>query len=90
MAGRGEISWKEKSSDGDRQEKLVRRQGREWVFFRRAKRHDRWQPLPEPTLEDWRKLLDGVERRVGRHLCRPEEPSQVRELIRRRFPEAEP
>jgi len=59
------------------------------MFYVRERRYDRWEPLADPSLEDWLALLDGVERRVGRRLLRPEEVDRVRRAILERFPEAE-
>lgn len=89
MAGRGEISWKGRDAEGARREVLVRRHGTDWDFFHRVRRFERWEPMTEPSIDDWRTLLDAVERRAGRRLCRPEEPGQLRQLIRQRFPDAD-
>jgi hypothetical protein len=61
--------------------------GRDWLFFARQKRYDRWQPIPEPPLEDWLKLLDAVRRLINRRRIRPEEEDRVKTSIRQRFPE---
>lgn len=62
--------------------------GRDWLFFAREKRYDRWQRVPEPPLEDWLELLDAVRRRIDRRRLRPEEEGRVKQSIRERFPEA--
>lgn len=89
MAGRGEISWKGRDAEGARREVLVRRHGDDWDFYERVRRFERWERVAEPSLDDWRTLLDAVKRRAGRRLCPPEEPRRVHELMRRRFPDAE-
>lgn len=61
----------------------------EWNFFARAARSEKRLPIAQPPLEDWMQLLDGVRRRVGRGLVRPEEVTRVKRSIRERFPEAE-
>ncbi len=62
--------------------------GDQWKFFARGARYERWQPVENAPLEDWLELLDGVRRRVGRGLLRPEEVGRVKESIRERFPDA--
>lgn len=86
---KGEVSWKSKSAEGERREVYARHVGDRWVFFHRTRRYEQWEPLPEPLLEDWMELLDGVERRVARRLLRPEEVGRVKKSIKQRFPEAD-
>lgn len=88
MSAKAEIAWKTETPEGERREVYARHVGKDWRFFQRARRYDIWEPLPEPTLEDWMALLDAVERRVQRRLQRPEEPERLRQLIRSRFPDA--
>ncbi len=87
--GKGEISWKGRTAEGMKREVYARRSGTEWRFFVREKRFDRWEPLPDPLLEDWLELLDGVQRRIARRLLRPEEEPRLIQLIRQHFPEAD-
>jgi hypothetical protein len=84
--GRGEISWKGRNAEGVKREVYAHREGSQWKFFIREQRFDQWQPLPEPPLEDWLELLDGVQRRVARRLMRPEAEPSVRKTIRELFP----
>ena len=63
--------------------------GNEWKFFVREKRYDEWQPLDFPLLDDYRELLDAVQRRIARRLLRPEEEDRVKRMIRQHYPEAE-
>ena len=84
-----EISWKARSKDGLPRQVCAQRVGNKWKFFERERRFDRWQPLPEPLMEDWLTLLDGVRRRIARQLLRPEEEPWLQETIRQRFPEAD-
>ena len=85
---KAEISWRRVAEDGLRLQVYVQHVGKEWLFYARQKRYDRWQELKEPPLEDWLELLDSVQRRINRRLLRPEEESRVRSSIRERFPEA--
>lgn len=87
--GKAEISWKTKSPEGERREVYAKHVGNQWNFFARERRFDEWSPLPNPPLEDWLELLDGVKRRITRRLLRPEEEERVKKMIRDRFPEAE-
>jgi hypothetical protein len=84
--GRGEVSWKGESAEGIKREIYAHRVGKEWRFFIRQKRYDQWQALPDPPLEDWLELLDGVQRRIARRLMRPEEEPRLKQIIRELFP----
>jgi hypothetical protein len=87
--GRAEVSWKKKTEEGEKREVYAKHVGNQWVFFSREKRFDEWQAVPQPPLEDWMELLDGVRRRIGRRLLRPEEEERVLKLIRLQYPDAE-
>ena len=84
-----EIGWTRRDDLGERLDVYTRRIGHEWQFFFRRRRYEQWQRILEPCLDDWLKLLDGVKRRVGRQLLRPEEIRRVEALIRQNHPEAE-
>jgi hypothetical protein len=86
---KAEISWKRVNSEGIRLQVYARHVGRDWRFFEREKRYDRWQAVEQPPLEDWLELLDSVRRRINRRLLRPEEEARVKQSIRERFPEAD-
>ncbi len=86
---KAEISWRRITADGVRLQVYVRHVGGEWLFFARERRFEQWQAVADPPLEDWRELLDAVQRRINRRLLRPEEEARVKKLIRERFPEAE-
>jgi hypothetical protein len=85
---KGEISWKQRTLEGTSRQVYAKKVGKEWRFFSRERRYDRWEPLEAPPLEDWLILLDGVQRRISRRLLRPEEEERVKKLIKERFPEA--
>ena len=87
--GRAEVSWKKKTEEGVKREVYAKHVGKQWVFFSREKRFDEWQEMPQPPLEDWLELLDGVRRRMARRLLRPEEEERVLKLIRLQYPDAE-
>jgi hypothetical protein len=86
---KAEISWKRVTDDGVKLQVYVQRVGREWIFFRREKRFDQWQSVPEPPLEDWLELLDAVRRLVTRRRYQPADEEHLRRRIRERFPEVE-
>ncbi len=86
---KAEISWKRVTAEGTRIQVYAHHVGREWIFYRREKRYDQWQALPEPPLEDWLELLDAVQRLINRRRLRPEEEARIKKTIRERFPEAE-
>ena len=86
---RAEISWKRRTPDGETIRVYAQHFGDRWQFFVREARYEQRQPIEHPPLEDWLQLLDGVRRRVGRGLVRPEEVTRVERSIRERFPDAE-
>lgn len=88
MATKAEISWKRVTEDGEKIQVNARRVSREWIFSRRAKRFDQWQPVENPPLEDWLELLDAVQRLITRRRLQPEHEERVRQRIRERFPGA--
>jgi hypothetical protein len=87
--GRAEISWKMRTEEGQKREVYAKHVGDQWQFFAREQRFDDWEPLPQPPLDDWLELLDGVRRRISRRLLRPEEEERVVKAIRLRYPDAE-
>ncbi len=87
--GKGEISWKGRTSEGQKREVYAHRVGTEWRFFVREKRYDQWASLEKPPLDDWLQLLDGVQRRIARRLLRPEEEPRLKKTINERFPGTE-
>ncbi len=86
---KAEISWRRTTEEGVRIQVYAQHVGGEWIFYRRQKRYDRWQPVPEPPLDDWLKLLDAVQRLINRRRLRPEEEGRVKKTIHERFPEAD-
>ena len=85
---KAEISWKRVTEEGARLQVYAQHVGRDWLFYAREKRYDRWQAVAEPPLEDWLELLDAVQRLINRRRLRPEEEERVKKSIRERFPEA--
>lgn len=84
---KAEISWKRETETGERVEVYARHVGDQWKFFMRDRRYEQWQPVADPPLADWLELLDGVRRRIGRRLLRPEEEERVKKSIYERYPE---
>jgi hypothetical protein len=87
--GRAEVSWKRRNEEGEKREVYAKHVGNQWQFYERVQRFDDWQPLAQPTLDDWMELLDGVRRRMSRRLMRPEAEAEVINLIKLRYPDAE-
>jgi hypothetical protein len=85
---KAEISWKRVTEEGVKWQVYARRVGREWRFFERQRRYDRWQAVPEPPLEDWLELLDAVQRLITRRRLQPEHEEHLCRRIRERFPDA--
>lgn len=84
---KAEISWKRATPEGLKLQVYARHVGREWLFYTREKRYDRWQPTEHPPLEDWLELLDAVRRLINRRRARPEEEDRIKKMIHERFPE---
>jgi hypothetical protein len=84
---KAEISWKRVTAEGERLQVYAQHVGREWLFYAREKRYDRWQAVAEPPLEDWFELLDAVQRLINRRRLKPQEEARVKQRIRERFPE---
>jgi hypothetical protein len=84
--GKGIISWKGRTEEGEKREVYAKHVGVDWKFFVREKRYDEWEPLENPPLDDWLELLDGVQRRIARRLVRPEEEERVKKKIREAYP----
>jgi hypothetical protein len=87
MGNKSEIGWVRPNANGVKEDVFARQVGREWRFFARRRRYDQWQRIPEPSLEDWLVLLDGVRRRVVRRMFMPDDEVRLVALIRNRFPE---
>jgi len=85
---KAEISWRRVTDDGEKIQVYAQHIGREWVFFRREKRFDQWERVPEPPLEDWLELLDAVRRLITRRRYQPDDEEKLRRRIRERFPES--
>jgi hypothetical protein len=85
---KAEVSWKRETEDGETLQCYAQHVGKNWIFYRRAKRFDKWQEVENPPLEDWLELLDSVQRRIARLLLRPEEEGRIRKIISERFPDA--
>ena len=85
---KAEISWKRVTADGVKIQVYAQHVGRDWRFFARERRYDRWQAVERPPLEDWLELLDAVQRLINRRRLRPEEEDRVRKTISEQFPEA--
>ncbi len=83
---KAEVSWKRVTADGVRIQVYAQHVGREWRFFARERRYERWQAVAEPPLEDWLELLDAVHRLINRRRIRPEEEGRLRKTICERFP----
>ena len=84
-----EVNWNREMPDGTRRQACAHRIGKTWIFYSRAKRFDAWDKEETPALAAWLELLDGVRRRVGRHLARKEDIELVTRCIRERFPGAD-
>lgn len=89
MAIKSEISWTRRNEEGEKIEIYARRFGGVWQFHSRQRRHEVWQAVDQPPLEDWLELADAIRRRIPRRLYPPDELNRIRQEIRIRFPEAD-
>ena len=51
------------------------------------RRFERWEVYPEPALEDWLELLDGVRRRIPRRKMEPADENRLVRTIKEKFPD---
>ncbi len=84
---KAEISWKRVTPEGLKLQVYAQHVGKDWLFYAREKRYDRWEAVADPPLEDWLELLDAVQRLINRRRIRPEEEAKLRKTIQERFPE---
>ena len=84
-----EVSWKRRTPVGEKLQICAQLVGRDWRFFSRERRFDRWQAVKEPPLEDWLELLDAVQRLIPRGRFQREDEDRVRRRIGELFPDAE-
>jgi hypothetical protein len=87
---KAEISWRRETPEGEKLQCYAQHVGKQWLFYKREKRFDQWQPVPNPPVEDWLALLDSVRRRITRRLQRPEEEDRLCKIIAERFPGTTP
>jgi hypothetical protein len=87
MGAKAEFGWTRRLEDGTKLNVSVQRVGNAWRFFHQTRRFERWEPVPEPALEDWLELLDTVERLIARRRFTPQDAQQLRRIIREQFPE---
>jgi hypothetical protein len=85
---RTDISWVRTDADGAKFQVYAHQVGVRWDFFFRPGRHDDWEVLENPPLEDWLQVLDGVRRRAQRRLYAPDDAAKVEALVRAKFPAA--
>ncbi len=83
---KAEISWTRETPEGVSLQCYAQHVGKQWIFYRREKRFDRWEEIKQPPAEDWLALLDSVRRRINRRLLRPEEEEKIEKIIAERFP----
>lgn len=83
---RDDISWVRKDSNGEKLVVYAHQVRDRWDFFCRNRRHDDWEVLEEPLLEDWLEILDGVKRRANRRLYGLGEAAKLEKHIRKLFP----
>jgi hypothetical protein len=85
---KAEISWKRVTEDGVKIQVYAQHVGRDWLFYHREKRFDRWQQVKNPPLEDWLELLDAVQRYITRRRYQPADEADLKRMILERYPDA--
>jgi hypothetical protein len=85
---KAEISWKRTTEDGQKIQVYAHHVSQQWRFFKRVKRFDEWQRVPEPPLEDWLELLDAVQRLISRRRYQPDDEERLKKTILEKFPDA--
>lgn len=85
---RADISWVRTDAEGEKLQVYAHQVGTRWDFFSRPGRHDDWQAMERPPLDDWLELLDAVRRRTQRRLYEPGEAAKLEAIVRKRFPQA--
>jgi len=85
---KAEVSWKRVTEDGQKIQVYAHHVSQQWRFFKRVKRFDEWQRVPEPPLEDWLELLDAVQRLISRRRYQPDDEERLKKTILEKFPDA--
>jgi len=85
---KAEVSWKRVAEDGQKIQVYAHHVSQQWRFFKRVKRFDEWQRVPEPPLEDWLELLDAVQRLISRRRYQPDDEERLKKTILAKFPDA--
>ncbi len=85
---RADISWVRTDAEGEKLQVYAHQVGTRWDFFSRPGRHDDWQVMEKPLLDDWLEVLDAVRRRAQRRLYAPDEAGKLETIIRKHFPQA--
>jgi len=86
---KAEVSWKRVTEDGQKIQVYAHHVSQQWRFFKRVKRFDEWQRVPEPPLEDWLELLDAVQRLISRRRYQPDDEERLKKTILAKFPDAQ-
>jgi hypothetical protein len=85
---RDDISWVRLDAEGNKLTVYAHQIRERWDFYCRARRHDDWEALLEPTVEDWHEVLDGVRRRTQRRQYAPDVADNLAATLRKRYPQA--
>lgn len=83
---KGEIGWKRVDEAGIKLQVYSKRTGGKWKFFVRERRFENWEPLADPTLEDWGQLINAAQRRIDRGMLPPKEHARLIEQLREEMP----
>jgi hypothetical protein len=78
---RQKIGWTEKDADGTSWNVEASRNRNVWTFVRRAHRNDKWESLSEPSVENWERLLEVLERKYQRRRCAWRDVEQVQQEL---------
>ena len=75
-----EFGWWSRDADGHKYQVRAAIFGGAIAWSRKQGHHQSWQPLDQPTDEDWDLLIAEAERRVPRRLLSPKQFEEIKHL----------
>jgi len=78
---RQKLGWAERDEDGRKLEVEAFRECNDWTFHKRGHRTEDWVKIDRPSVSDWERLLDLVERKYQRRRCAWRDVEQVKTFL---------
>jgi len=75
------IGWTYRDEDGGKIEVEAAHDRNQWRFQRRGHRTEPWVPLDPPSVEDWERLLDVLQRKYQRRRCAWRDVEEVQHFL---------